>query len=241
MTPELLNRNISMSIIQSEDHFFADYDKEEPQLWLTVSIIWDDKITRGRNTLTKSLSTWEEDMGTRGRNTWKTLRKYSDIPRYVGRRSFQRKHFKSEQKISFFCAGTNIFSAQVPSQPACGGTGCREMCPVEQLSAGLEDHLQYHLNWNHHHLLHLHHHHRAQLSNYWQVLKIIIAIIILFEIIINMNIFVIIIKIIIIFSAAACPGRSCDWGDGGGAGGKVNHNVHDHLHCHHFHGHLSSA
>ena len=28
----LLNRNISMSIIQSEDHFFADYDKEEPQL-----------------------------------------------------------------------------------------------------------------------------------------------------------------------------------------------------------------
>ena len=33
MTPELLNRNISMSIIQSEDHFFADYDKEEPQLW----------------------------------------------------------------------------------------------------------------------------------------------------------------------------------------------------------------
>ena len=128
----LLNRNISMSIIQSEDHFFADYDKEEPQLWLTVSIIWDDKITRGRNTLTKSLSTWEEHMGTRGRNTWKTLRKYSDIPRYVGRRSFQRKHYKSEQtKYLFFCAGSNIFCVQVPSQPACGGTRCREMRPVE--------------------------------------------------------------------------------------------------------------
>lgn len=135
MTPELLNRNISMSIIQSEDHFFADYDKEEPQLWLTVSIIWDDKITRGRNTLTKSLSTWEEDMGTRGRNTWKTLRKYSDIPRYVGRRSFQRKHFKSEQKNIFFlcryqyflCAGTeptslrwNWMQRDVPSRATIG-------------------------------------------------------------------------------------------------------------------------
>ena len=28
----LPNRNISILIIQSEDHFFADYDKEEPQL-----------------------------------------------------------------------------------------------------------------------------------------------------------------------------------------------------------------
>ena len=112
----LLNRNISMSIIQSEDHFFADYDKEEPQLWLTVSIIWDDKITRERNTLTKSLSTWDEHMGTRGKNTWKTLRKNSDIPRYVGRHSFQRKHFKSVWQIKylfflcryqyFLCAGT---------------------------------------------------------------------------------------------------------------------------------------
>ena len=128
----LPNRNISILIIQSEDHFFADYDNDEPQLCLNVSIIWDDKITRGRNTLTKSLSTWEEHMGTRGRNTWKTLRKYSDIPRYVGRRLLQRKHFKSEQtKYIFFCEGSNILCVQVPSKPACGGTRCREMRPVE--------------------------------------------------------------------------------------------------------------
>ena len=179
-------------------------------------------------------NSWEEHIdkisqhvgGTHG-NTWEEhMKNFEEVLRHPslrGKTFVPKKTFQIRKKENiFFCAGSNIFCVQVPSQPACGGTGRGEMRPVEQLSAGLGDHHHHHLNWNHHHLHHLHHHHRAQSSNYWQVLKIIITIIIIFEIIININIFVIVIKIMIISSAAACSGRSCNWGDGRGASGKVN-------------------
>ena len=45
--------------------------------------------------------------------------------------TFVLKNPKQFNGQSFFCEGSNILCVQVPSKPACGGTRCREMRPVE--------------------------------------------------------------------------------------------------------------